>query len=334
VLCATRFGQRFAVKARYYILAGGGLEVPRLLLNSRSVQPAGVGNGYDLVGRFFTDHIDTFDAVVERIPQGFPRHFFRLNYESQQLDLEPTAAVGVSDAAMKRERLLNAAAFFVWRPEHKTDDAFYSESLRGALELIDVLKHRKPPSRRVIHSLTHTLAHTGKVLGVVSKAIHGRLNRRGSYVLNVQAETAPNPESRVLLDDSRDSLGLQQLSIRWKLSAQDLDSYRRFVAMLLQGLGACGLQIRPLRLDLDPEGWPVSLIPSRHHTGTTRMHSDPTRGVVDGDCRVHGVGNLFIASSSVFATVGMANPTVTIVALAVRLAAHLKQLLGKPAASL
>jgi choline dehydrogenase-like flavoprotein len=62
----------------------------------------------------------------------------------------------------------------------------------------------------------------------------------------------------------------------------------------------------------------------KHHMGTTRMHVDPKQGVVDPDCRVHGVGNLFIAGSSVFPTGGYANPTLTIVALAIRLADHLK----------
>ena len=58
--------------------------------------------------------------------------------------------------------------------------------------------------------------------------------------------------------------------------------------------------------------------------GTTRMSADPAQGVVDADCRVHGMANLYVAGSSVFPTCGSANPTLTIVALALRLAAHLK----------
>jgi choline dehydrogenase-like flavoprotein len=63
---------------------------------------------------------------------------------------------------------------------------------------------------------------------------------------------------------------------------------------------------------------------SSHHMGTTRMHADARQGVVDADCRVHGVANLFIASSAVFPTGGFANPTLTIVALGIRLADHLR----------
>ena len=61
-----------------------------------------------------------------------------------------------------------------------------------------------------------------------------------------------------------------------------------------------------------------------HFMGTTWMHDNPRNGVVDADCRVHGVPNLFIAGSSVFPTGGFANPTLTIVALALRLATHLE----------
>jgi choline dehydrogenase-like flavoprotein len=67
----------------------------------------------------------------------------------------------------------------------------------------------------------------------------------------------------------------------------------------------------------------------KHHIGTTRMHADPKQGVVDPDCRIHGLANLYVAGSSVFPTSGYANPTLTIVALALRLADHLKVRLGR-----
>jgi choline dehydrogenase-like flavoprotein len=75
----------------------------------------------------------------------------------------------------------------------------------------------------------------------------------------------------------------------------------------------------------DDSGWPSCMTGGKHHIGTTRMHTDPAQGVVDADCRVHDLTNLFVAGSSVFPTGGYANPTLTIVALAVRLADHLKE---------
>jgi choline dehydrogenase-like flavoprotein len=62
--------------------------------------------------------------------------------------------------------------------------------------------------------------------------------------------------------------------------------------------------------------------------GTTRMHDDPKQGVVDRNCRVHGIDNLFVAGSSVFPTGGAANPTLTLLALTLRLADHLRPRLG------
>jgi choline dehydrogenase-like flavoprotein len=67
------------------------------------------------------------------------------------------------------------------------------------------------------------------------------------------------------------------------------------------------------------------VITSAHHVGTARMSVTPKDGVVDADLRVHGVENLYVASSATFPTSGLASPTPTIVALTVRLADHLKE---------
>ena len=97
----------------------------------------------------------------------------------------------------------------------------------------------------------------------------------------------------------------------------------------MDDLAQMGFQVRGIVHDLDAEGWPVSAVPLKHHSGSTRMHVDPRYGVVDETCRVHGVNNLFVASSSVFPTIGMANPTLTIVALALRVADTIKQRLRR-----
>jgi choline dehydrogenase-like flavoprotein len=96
---------------------------------------------------------------------------------------------------------------------------------------------------------------------------------------------------------------------------------------MVGGLASYGFQLRTIQHELDADGWPTLMPTSKHHMGTTRMSQDPRLGVVDKDCRVHEVGNLYIAGSSVFPTAGMANPTLTIVALAVRLADHIKRVL-------
>jgi len=328
VRCATLNGKRLLIRARHFILAGGGLENPRLLLNSRDVHTRGLGNLNDLVGRFFMEHAETFVAVAERIPADFPSEYLQLNYESFQRRLSPTPAIGLPDSRLRELRLLSSGMFFVRRPLHKTDDRFYSRRLRGFLELVETLQHRRPPTWAALAGLGKSVVHSPTIVGLMSKALMAKLAGESEYALQLQTETVPNPESRVTLIDRKDALGINQIRLDWRLSAQDLDSFRRSQTCLLDGLTGLGISIRELHHDLDPEGWPVCMLTSRHHMGTTRMNRDARLGVVDANCRVHGIPNLYVAGSSVFPTSGMANPTLTIVALAVRLADHVKQVLN------
>jgi choline dehydrogenase-like flavoprotein len=97
----------------------------------------------------------------------------------------------------------------------------------------------------------------------------------------------------------------------------------RHLENLAMEIGALG--IGRMRIDLDdPEYWPPIVGGGSHHMGTTRMHNDQRRGVVDRNCKVHGIDNLYVTGGSVFPTSGAANPTLTIVALTLRLADHLK----------
>lgn len=136
-------------------------------------------------------------------------------------------------------------------------------------------------------------------------------------------EQRPNPHSRLTLTDHRDRFGLRRLDLDWRFDAADKDTLvraiREFAAELEQsGIGRLHAEFGAMR-------FAESLEAARHHIGTTRMHTDPRRGVVDAHGRVHGIGNLYVAGASVFPTAGLANPTLTIMALAMRLAAEFKQ---------
>ena len=148
--------------------------------------------------------------------------------------------------------------------------------------------------------------------------------QRSILRLDYWAEQAPDPDSRVTLSSETDQLGQNQVKLDWRLNEQDRQNIMQMHDVLAHELGRAGLG--RLRLDFDGESpeWMSSLRGSYHHMGTTRIHVDPKQGVVDENCRVHGISNLFIAGSSVFPTVGHANPTLTIVALSLRLAEHLK----------
>lgn len=160
-------------------------------------------------------------------------------------------------------------------------------------------------------------------------ALAGRIDggQAASIPCFFMSEQLPHLESRLTLHEgTADALGMPYVHLDWVYSEQDMQNLERSIAALGDALGAANKgRVR----------WPVErsqllaiLNQSRHHMGTTRMSRDARDGVVDAECRVHGVSNLYVAGSSVFPTSGIANPTLTILALAMRLSDHLKRQLG------
>jgi choline dehydrogenase-like flavoprotein len=151
---------------------------------------------------------------------------------------------------------------------------------------------------------------------------------RGTWLnLHNRSEPVPNPDSRVTLTPGRDRLGKNRVQLDWRSSPKETRSLRRTHEIFGEELGRAGLGRLRIMLDADEPQWPSTMTGGNHHMGTTRMHVDPKQGVVNQHCQVHGIANLFIAGSSVFPTSGYANPTLTIVALAVRLADHVKRIM-------
>jgi choline dehydrogenase-like flavoprotein len=129
-----------------------------------------------------------------------------------------------------------------------------------------------------------------------------------------------NPDSRVLLSERTDALGLRRVRLDWRLTELDKRSVRRALELMGAEIGRMGIGRVKMLIDDDDTTWPEDLEGANHHMGTTRMHDDPAHGVVDRDCKVHGIDNLYIAGSSVFPTAGVGTPTMMIIALALRLA--------------
>ncbi len=180
------------------------------------------------------------------------------------------------------------------------------------------------------------MADLGLALETFDDSVAGLLGRfglreyrpdRASFTMWSTAEQAPNPDSRVTLGQATDALGLPRLRLDWRLSELDKRSLQEVHRTIAQEFGRQGLGRLRIEewLSADLTSWSPEMIGGNHHMGTTRMSDDPGAGVVDRNCRVHGMANLFVAGSSVFATAGSANPTLTIVALALRLADHLQE---------
>jgi choline dehydrogenase-like flavoprotein len=145
--------------------------------------------------------------------------------------------------------------------------------------------------------------------------------------LSTRIDPVPNPDSRVTLGSERDPLGLPRIEFHWQLSPLDKHSVRRTLEIIGAELGRAGLGRLQILINDDDTTWTKDTRGGWHHMGTTRMSDDPKRGVVDRNCQVHGISNLFIAGSSVFPTAGSGTPTMLLVSLALRLADHIKGLM-------
>ena len=312
VRVACLSGSGFRVKARVFILAAGGIENARLLLLANSVQPAGLGNSRDQVGRYFMEHLYLDRAATILAREGSISDFYTSGHWSRGRRVR--GILGLSPELQRREGLTNYCAVLDEEPPRWASRIW--RSLLSVLRRGQVRAGALAPLRTRIE-LTRT-------------AVAARLNIAGRepsvrrYLVKNVMEQAPNPESRIVLGPDRDQLGCPRVVLRWRLTAIDKRTAHRAHEILEEDLGRAG--IGRLRSALGKEGdpWPSTLRGARHHMSTTRMHTDPRRGVVDADCRVHGIANLYIAGSSVFPTSGSANPTLTVVALALRLAEHVR----------
>ena len=302
----TLAGRGFKVKAKVFVVAAGGIENARLLLASGKTEGQGVGDGRDLIGRFFMTHICFWAGLlaVADPPADFyfDPGYFR-NYESGGVSRAFVPFVGLSEETMRQRQLPSIK--LLWK--YETPGA---SSAGGALT--------------DLHSVLHDIE--GRPQHVDSKVFR----REGVAVtgpkLFLNLEPVPNPDSRIRLSRERDAIGMRRVAVDWQVTAED----KRNGAAILRLLGAevarTGFgRVRSFLEDGDDAKWPTDMFGDQHHIGTTRMHRDPSLGVVNEDCRVHGVANLYVAGSSVFPTAGAANPTLTIAALALRLADHLKE---------
>ncbi len=326
---ATPSGARHRVRARHYVLAAGGIENPRLLLASTDVETAGIGNGRDLVGRFFMEHpkcrtarVTADDPVrlLERLRTTYPRHLPPL-CPSLVLSAEKQAELGVLNSSI----------------------ALYYRSLPGVTDAATELNAAWKKGQWWPEGAGRKLMRLLPVLPSIPTNLYRRYVRRRALIaqptalyLLVRGEQAPNPDSRVRLSSARDMLGQRRADLDWRLSPIDKRSAHAVTELVGAELARTSLG----RITMDgwlrdgSPDWPTGLDDGdhhnvlqggHHHIGTTRMSADPSTGVVDANGKVWGKENLFMAGSSVFPTSGWANPTLTIVALSLRLGAHLAQ---------
>ena len=316
VRVADLSGREATVRAGVYVIACGGIETARLLLASNGIESAGLGNRFDVLGRYFMEHPHPDAGGVLLSGDAASLRAYPVTTVGQE---RVVVGIGPSADAQARFRILNSSVAIAESLHRDPTDAWAS-----LMKLSRAFQEGRWPDSAGSHIFN--------ILRDLDDVIHEAYLRSASrevrgFYLTARSEVAPNPNNRVTLDHERDALGMQRVRLNWNVSSLDRDSVATTMRLLAEELGRLGVgRLRVNELLFEQDGrWCENLSWFGHHMGTTRMSSDPKHGVVDSDCRVHGLANLYVASSSVFPTAGFANPTLTILALALRLADHIKQ---------
>jgi choline dehydrogenase-like flavoprotein len=316
----TLGGHEFVVSADSVVLAAGGVENARLLLLSAAEPARAPGNRYGLVGRYFTDHAFVDPGwLVLRAPDSL--EFYRRRPVGSTRGASSVQGVlSLRRGVVERERFFNVALFF--HPRYEAHRAFASEEVKALLVLWNKFKRRAVPGAvwpyaRLAARAPHQLA-----LALARKAAVGHGPGR-RWRLRAACETAFRFENRVMLSQELDPLGRRKARIEWRLGEAEVENMRRVMRRFDQAVRQAGVGHFEGAFPDEPSAWLHAVEVGKHHMGTTRMDVAPEQGVVDENSRVHGTINLFVTGSSVFPSGGYANPTLTIVALAVRLGEHL-----------
>ncbi|XGB40758.1 MAG: GMC family oxidoreductase [Nodosilinea sp. LVE1205-7] len=274
-----------------------------------------------MVGRFLMDHpgslLGTFNPKKSQIiSRRFGSYFLKSanDYNVYQ------HGIALAPELQEKEQLLNAAAFLI-------EVAAQNNPWDSFKRLKTVLRQKKL-TRSAYLDILNILRHLPFVLsGLYRFLIQGQspISKVDEMLLYSLVEQPPDPESRVTLSDQKDLLGMPISKINWKISDLERRTVSRLAHLIAQEFDRLNLPQLKLADWLNQDGdWRSNFIDRAHPTGTTRMSKQPQDGVVDPNGQVHGVEGLFIAGSSVFPTTSHVNPTLMIVAMAIRLADWLK----------
>ncbi len=315
VCVGTLGGKRFVVKAKYVVLCCGGLENARILLGSSGLKQ--VNQTHKNIGKYFMQHL--YFKSPRLLDSPLAKRYAIDELNQPHVFMAGQLLLRLNDAVQKKYSLLNSSVHY--RPYDMNSG---SNAMLGLLKAIK----RRQLSRRTIRNVKNLLSDPLDALGLFYDLTFGfRSAEMEGYLC---MEQSPNRESCVKLSDERDRFGVPKLEVNWQCTGYDLECYRKLTRLY-------GERLIPTekkdKLNLTPEfdelsGWSrasgSALHDGNHHMGTTRMSDSVNSGVVDKNCVVHGVSNLYTLGSSVFPTGGAINPTMTILALSHRAAVNIK----------
>lgn len=293
-------GKTHTVKAKYFVVACCAIQNARLLLASNKQAPKGLGNDNDLVGRYFMEHIEIKSAEAW-FPEPDPLKLYSIDFGVTKVRAE----LAISEKAQEEHKILNGTASFTPLEIARKQPAF-----------IDIWTADREERTKNFKKFDSVNKESSK-------------NGYSSYELFTRIEQGPNPDSRVTLDTDTDALGMRRAMLHWELTPLEKRSIRTIYKIIGQQLGIASkgrVRLMEYLWDENDNSWPEFTGGGWHHMGTTRMSDSPQTGVVDANCKVHGIANLYMAGSSCYVTAAAPNPTLTLVALTLRLSDHLKKI--------
>jgi len=338
----TASNRPYKVRAPTIVLACGGLETPRLLLASRGRRSCGLGNEHDLVGRFYMTHLVSDARNVGALRFAAVETARAFDYCTTSDGVYGRRMILLSPAARQRDGVGN----IVFRPTRPPiDDPSHRDPVLSAMFLARSLIIPPEYARSLEAGISRSRMWRDHAINAAAgfprlcafsidwlkrRVLATRklpsvfLHREdGTYPLEFNAEHMPNPDSRVSLGDAVDPFGVPRLVLQWQMRDSELAWICRAYRALEAAIAKSGLGVLHFDADLSDTVQHALVSQGGHHIGTVRMGDDPRTGVVDKNGEVWSTHGLFVAGAAIFPTSGFANPTLTAVALAFRLADHL-----------
>jgi choline dehydrogenase-like flavoprotein len=284
-------GPKYKIKATQFVLATGGIENPRIMLLSNKSAPNGLGNKHGLVGRFYMDHFlirPAIDVSLSRTDLNF-----KLYTHPHEINGGKIFGIMTAPEEMTRREKMTRFRMHLYDVHPR----FFKKGLGGVFSSLDGSPEVSP-------------------LDV----------RRGSYIaVHMTMEPIPNPDAYVRLSDKLDFFGQRKVEVNWQVTDDERRNALRAIEYGALEFARMGYGRGNSPMLRNPDEWPSHVSSGKHHCGTTRMSDNPQTGVVDANCKVFDIDNLYLTGSSLFPTIGHTNPTLNLVALALRLSDHLKE---------
>ncbi len=315
----TLKGTEFSITANKFVMCLGGIENARMLLHFNQKYHNKLGNKSDTLGRYLMEHPTPRAAhlIAERTPE-LDLYF---GYREEKKSI--VGFFSLTDKTVRDNNTINLRMPFVPQTNYALSDGISSSHIFG-----QSLSNYELPADASTHAW-NILSDIDMVIESIARKtfdtkIFDHASEIGGFEIPMMMEQTPSKDNRIILSNNKDELGLAKIDVQYRITELDkqrlwrsLDICAREIAML--GFGRLKiLKERSLRLWRDQLGF------SAHHMGTTRMADTPDSGVVNEDLKVFGTNNFYIGGSSVFPTGGSVPPTLTIVALSIRLAEHIK----------